>query len=257
MKTVFSSAAVILFTFILSTADYAQVMLGVQGGLSIPNIRGGTNELSQGYTSRSAVNIGIFLEYPLSKNWSVQPEINYDGQGGRRLGLQPITNSELPSNPYGDYYYADFKNVSVLNYLEIPVLLKYTSGEDGLRFQGNLGPFIGFLLNANEESSGNSLIYTDKNRSPLMIPVPPDYQQYVEAPPQSFDATTNVYDSIKKINLGAAGGIGLIYPLSTTQRINFDVRFTYGLTNIQRYSEDGKNHTGNLVISLGYSMRII
>ncbi len=90
-----------------------------------------------------------------------------------------------------------------------------------------------------------------------MVPVPPDYQQYIELPPQSFNATTNVYDSIKKINLGAAGGIGIIYPLGGTQRLNFDVRFTYGLTNIQRYIADGKNHTGNLVISLGYSMRII
>jgi hypothetical protein len=66
-----------------------------------------------------------------------------------------------------------------------------------------------------------------------------------------------VYESLNKINFGAAGGVGIIYLLNTVQRINFDVRFTYGLTNIQKYSEDGKNHTGNLVISMGYSLRII
>jgi len=251
---VFSIA--IFLILVDSTTNLPQVMVGVQGGLSIPKIGGGTNELSQDYTSRSAVNIGIFVEYPITENFSIQSEVNYDGQGGQRTGLQPITNSELPPNPNGPYYYADFRNVSILNYLEIPVLLKYTFGGEGMRFQGNLGPYIGFLLNASEESSGTSLVYTDKNRSPLMIPLPPDYQTYGEAPPQSFNATTNVYDSIKKINVGAAGGIGIIYPLNTNQRISFDVRFTYGITNIQKYSEDGKNHTGNLVISLGYALRI-
>lgn len=256
MKSFIYISITMLFLFFYSKGD-AQVMLGVQGGLSIPNISGGNNELSQGYTSRSAFNIGLFMEYPLNDNFSLQPEINYDGQGGKRTGLQPITNSELPPNPAGPYYYADFKNESILNYLEIPVLLKYTFGGEGLKFQGNIGPYIGFLLNAKEVSSGTSLIYVDKNKTPLMVPVPPDYQHYAELPPQSFDATTDVYDSIKKINLGAAGGIGLIYPIGETQRINLDVRFTYGLTNIQKYAADGKNHTGNVVLSLGYSMRII
>jgi len=41
--------------------------------------------------------------------------------------------------------------------------------------------------------------------------------------------------------------------LNTDQRNNFDVRFTYGLSNIQKYSENGKNHTGNLMMSMGYS----
>jgi Outer membrane protein beta-barrel domain len=255
MKTTPGFLIAALSVLFLSNNNYAQIFLGVQGGLSIPNISGGTNEISQGYTSRSAPNIGIFMEYQLSNNFSIQPEINYDGQGGQRNGLQPITNSELPPNPNGPYYYADFKNVSILNYLEIPVLLKYAFGGESIRFQVNLGPYVGFLLNAKEESSGTSLIYIDKNRTPLMVPLPPDYQQYGEVQ-QSFDATTNVYESLNKINFGAAGGIGLIYPLSATDCINFCVRFTYGFTNIQKYSEDGKNHTGNVVISVGYSRRI-
>ena len=90
-----------------------------------------------------------------------------------------------------------------------------------------------------------------------MVPIAPDYQQYAEAPPQSFHATTNIKDSIHKFNIGAAGGVAIIYPLNTAQQINFDVRFTYGFSNIQVYAADGKNHTGSLVISLGYSIKII
>ncbi len=256
MKSFIYISIAMLFVSFSSNVD-AQTYLGIQGGLSIPDISGGNNELSQGYTSRTAINAGIFLEYPLNENFSIQPEINYDGQGGKRAGLQPITNTELPPNPASPYYYADFRNESILNYLEIPVLLKYTFGGEGLKFQGNIGPYIGFLLNAKEVSSGTSLVYVDKNKTPLMVPVPPDYQTYVELPPQSFDATTDVYDSLKKINLGAAGGVGIIYLITGTQRINLDVRFTYGFTNIQKYAADGKNHTGNVVLSLGYSMRII
>jgi Outer membrane protein beta-barrel domain len=254
MRTMIKFSLPFMIALFLSPINYSQVLIGLQGGLSIPSIGGGTNELSEGYTSRRAPNFGIFMDIPLNRNFSIQTAINYNGQGGQRNGLQPITNTSLPPNPNGQYYYADFNNVSILNYLEIPVLLKYTWGGDKLKFQGNFGPYFGFLLNAKEETSGTSLIYTDKNGTPLMVPVPPDYQQYVQAPPQSFDATTNIFDSIHNFNFGAAGGIGIIFPFGQVQQLNLDIRFTYGFTNIQVYPEDGKNHTGSLVISLGYSL---
>jgi len=34
-----------------------------------------------------------------------------------------------------------------------------------------------------------------------------------------------------------------------------DARFEYGLINIQKYSQDGSNNTGNLLLSLGYAHR--
>ncbi len=102
----------------------AQTTLGVLIGPSVPNLSGGTNELSQGYVSRLALHFGITVERDLNERFSIQPELMFDQQGGQRNGLKPFT---LPT---GGYHYADFKNASILNYLEVPVLLRYKFGAD-------------------------------------------------------------------------------------------------------------------------------
>lgn len=70
---------------------------------------------------------------------------------------------------------------------------------------------------------------------------------------QSFDANNDVTSNIKRFNFGITGGIGF------TEEIGFgelflDVRGAYGLTNVQKYSKDGKSHNGYVLIALGYSI---
>ena len=83
---------------LLTTHTFAQApWLGVHGGLSIPDLRGGNgNQLSTGYTSRLAANVGLQAEWPVYHRFSLQVELNFAGQGGQRNGIQPITN--LPSS---------------------------------------------------------------------------------------------------------------------------------------------------------------
>ncbi len=252
-----SISPILLFSicFLLFQTSSAQVRIGVQGGLSVPELSGGNNELSQGYTSRLAPNFGITAEFAVTDRFSIQPQIIFDGQGGQRNGLQPITSTELPPLPSGGYYYASFKNTSILNYIEIPVLAKYTFGSDGLGFDVSAGPYVGFLLNATQNTNGTSTIFIDKNGTPLEVQIAGG--GYIPLPPQSFNASTDVASSIHKINFGIAGGAGITFPVMGRTRISLDVRGLYGLTDIQRYAQDGTSHTGNLIISVGYSYELI
>ncbi len=234
----------------------AQTSIGIMGGRSVPNISGGTNELSQDYVSRIAPHFGITIEHDLSDRFSIQPGIIYDGQGGQRNGFQPITSTSLPPLPSGGYYYADFNNTAILNYIEVPVLVRYKFDAFQLHFQVNAGPYAGYLLNATQKTGGTSLIYVDKNRDPLMVPVPPAYTTYVQAPAQSFDASTDVTSSINRFNAGIEGGAGILLPVSDSQTLSLEIHGLYGLTNIQRYAIDGTNHTGNLLLSMGYSFEM-
>ncbi|HVU99355.1 MAG TPA: porin family protein [Puia sp.] len=227
--------------------------LGLKGGISIPNLTGGGgNPLSDNYSSRLAANFGIFAEHRLHGHWSLQAELNYAGQGGKRDGLQPI--SDLPPElaqmvPPGSFLYAKFKNKAILDYLELPILAKLTWGTPW-QFYVNAGPYAGYLLHAKEKTSGASLIYADpQGQQPLGT-------QYGPVPPQDFAATTDVTSSIKRWNVGVTGGIGVAKPLGTRNKIFFDTRFEYGFINIQKYKEDGKNNTGNVLLSLGYAYRL-
>ena len=234
----------------------AQLRIGIQGGMSVPNLSGGTNEVSQGYTSRFAPSFGLFGDYKLNNNLHLQAEINFDGQGGQRNGIQPITSSDIPIQPPNGYFYANFKNVSVLNYIEVPITLEYVFGNSTLKYFIDAGPYFGYLLNAKEITSGTSTIYIDKYGSPLMIPVPPTYQTLAPIPPQSFNATTDIYSSLNKVNAGLTGGAGIIYPISDSQNLILEVKGLYGLTTIQKYSADGKSHTGNLIVEAGYEFNL-
>lgn len=260
MKDTMEKTSLILLGLLFFAGAYslvnAQTNIGILGGRSVPNISGGTNELSEDYVSRIAPHLGITIEHDLSDRFSIQPGIIYDGQGGKRNGLQPITSTPLPPNPSGGYYYADFNNTAVLNYIEVPVLVRYKFDALQLHFQINAGPYAGYLLNATQKTSGTSLIYVDKNRSPLMIPVPPSYATYVQAPAQSFDANTDVTGSINRFNAGIEGGAGILLPLSDSQTLSLEIHGLYGLTNIQKYAVDGTNHTGNLLLSMGYSFEL-
>jgi len=251
--------AILLFEFIsvfflMVHASTAQIRIGIQGGLSVPDLSGGNNEISQGYTSRLAPNFGITAEFAVTNRFSIEPQINFDGQGGQRIGVQPITTVDLPPLPTGGYYYASFKNMSILNYIEVPVLAKYKFGFGGIAFQINAGPFVGFLLNATEKTSGTSFIYTDKNGTVLVEPN--GNGGYDPVPPQSFDASNNVTSSLHELNFGVAGGVGIILPVGYGESFTVDLRGLYGLTNVQKYTQDGTSHTGNLIVSVGYSLNL-
>lgn len=250
MKIAISIPAFLAILLAALQPSQAQTQIGIHGGLSVPDLSGGNNEISRGYTSRLAPNFGIAANFRITRNFSIQPEINFDGQGGQRNGLQPVTSTNLPPLPSGGYYYADFKNTSILNYLEIPILAKYTFGRKGVRFYVNAGPYFGYLLNATQKTIGSSSIYTDRNKTPLEIPN--GTGGYTPLPPQSFEASSGVTSSLHRMNFGIAGGVGVIVPVTTRGGISLDLRGLYGFVDVQKYAVDGTSHTGNLMLTVGY-----
>jgi hypothetical protein len=244
---------IILMALVSGHAMSQATWLGLKGGLSIPDLSGGGgNPLSENYTSRLAFNFGVLSDFKVHNNFSLQVELNYAGQGGKRDGIQPIT--DLPPSlsqglPAGTYLYANFKNKAVLDYLELPIMAKLRWGRL-FGYYVNAGPYLGYLLHAAEKTKGTSLIYEDPNGQ-----VPLTEQGY-PVPPQNFDANTDITSSIKRFNVGVTGGGGIDWKLDPKDKIFFDARFEYGFINIQKYSVDGKNNTGNVLLSLGYAHRL-
>jgi hypothetical protein len=232
-----------------------EIHIGVKAGVSIPNLVGGsTQEITRDYKSRVASTYGGFVDLGINKHASIQLEIDYAMQGGRRNGVQPITAPipGLPPLPPGTYFFADFKNTAKLNYVEFPVMLKYSwrkREKPGIYVNG--GPYFGYLVKATQVTRGSSTIYLDKNKTPLLLP--PLGQPL---PPMPFDADTNVTSSLHRYNIGITGGGGLTFPAGKGS-VFLDARVAYGLTTLQKNTlTDGSSRTGNLVISLGYAFRV-
>ncbi|MBK9153543.1 MAG: PorT family protein [Chloracidobacterium sp.] len=250
-------AAVTILPALFSSDSAAQnddekSYFGIRGAISLPNIvGGGDQEITRNYRSRTAANFGAFVEVGITKNLSIQPEVDFASQGGKRSGIQPIT-SPLPGlpPPPGQYYFGDFENTAILNYIEVPVMAKYTFVPDrNQSFYLLGGPYAGFLINAKTKTRGSSTLYIDNSGTPLLLP--PANQPL---PPISFDADTDVTDSIKRFNFGITAGGGVKFRHSSKNHFFVEARGAYGLTTIQRDPVTaGESHTGNLLISFGYA----
>lgn len=225
---------------------------GLRFGISVPDIKGNT-EQSKGYSSRLAPYFGLSLTKRLSSSFNLQTEVNYSPQGGKRNGLQPVDASQLDGGtlPPGTVVYANFKNETRLNYLEVPLLAQYYISKPGktkaMFYLVNLGPYLAFRIKAKTVTSGTSQLYLDsKGEVPLTLPDGSGLS------PQSFDQTTNIKDEIKALSAGIIGGFGAGYDYGG-HRFFIEARFTRGLTNIQTHPEiNGSNKTGSLIFSAGY-----
>jgi Outer membrane protein beta-barrel domain len=225
-----------------SGADFS---LGILGGLNIPRLSGGNgNELSRDYTSRSGLAFGLIASLGLGPHFALTADLLYSSEGGKRNGVQAIDASSInPQVPAGTYFYANFNNQSILNYAELPVMVKYIIPfNKSQKVYVDFGPYVGFLLNAKQETSGSSIIYADRAQT---MPI-------VETA-QSFNASTDITSDINTVNFGLTGGAGFTQMFNSSE-VFLDVRGAYGLTVIQKVSANGNSHNGNLLIDLGYAL---
>ena len=234
----------VLLGFVLTVAGVAAtgpVWLGVHGGISIPDLRGSETDIfSQGFTSRLGPFFGVSAEFELASRFSLVTGLNYTSQGGQRTGLQIIT--DIPSGVPSDMpLYANFKNETILDYIELPLLGRMTFGNK-VRFFLTAGPYVGYLVRAKAVTSGSSLIYLDEAGTQPIVPSP-----------ISFDAKTDVIDSLKRWNAGLYGGVGVGFMVGPGD-IVLEAHFQLGLLRIQKdVATSGDTKTGAVVVSVGYS----
>lgn len=251
MKLKFTFITAMIFAMMSLQQAYSQshVFLGLQGGIGIPNLHTGSNssEVSSGYSSRLGPYFGIFGEFRLGPEFSIQPEINYSSQGGKKNGEQAIPAQQFnPSAPAGMYVYANYKSVAKLNYIEVPVLAKFTFPlSSHFNLLVDAGPYVGFLFKAEDVTSGSSNIYLDKGET---TPVP-------GVGTQNFNGSNNIKDQLKSTNFGIQGGIGFSYNLNNGY-LFIHGGGNYGLIDIQKNTQDGKNNTGAATVTVGYALRI-
>ena len=110
----------------LNSINAQNVTFGVKGGLNLASIDRYINGQPDP-KFRTSFHIGGFVEAPLWNKFSLQPELLYSGQGFR-------------------IKYSDEVYVQKLNYLNLPILLKYYISE---RLSVETGPQMGVLISSN------------------------------------------------------------------------------------------------------------
>jgi hypothetical protein len=228
-----------------------QVDIGLKAGLCIPNLTSADsdNPINSGYSSRVDVDAAILVEIYLTRHFSLQPQLEYSSQGGKKSGSQafPVPSNledQFPPGQAPTYLYANYRSEARLNYLLLPVLAKWRF-DLGHRLGGYIaaGPFAALLLNATNRTRGSSMIYLDPKLAQVLSPVV-----------QSFDADNNISNDLHRVNTGISGHLGIDYRMMRSS-IFIEAGGNYGFVNIQEDPANGKNQTGAAIIQLGYQFR--
>jgi hypothetical protein len=120
----------------ITFASQAQsIKYGVKAGASLTNFSG---KDSDGYKNKFGFNGGVVANFGLNDMFSIQPEVLYSMKGAKADGTDVRLN---------------------LNYIDVPVLAKISTGETGLFFE--LGPQVGFLASAKAKDDNASVNYKD------------------------------------------------------------------------------------------------
>lgn len=109
-----------------SSSNAKKIKIGAKAGLNVSSIKVTDEEETFKTKSRTSFHIGLVAEIPVLDKFSFQPELVYSAQGGE------IT---------------DFEELYKLDYLNLPLLVKYAVTEN---ISVAIGPQIGFLLSAKQ-----------------------------------------------------------------------------------------------------------
>jgi hypothetical protein len=160
-------------------------------------------------------HIGGFAEIELSDMFSLQPEILYSTQG---------TKSEQ-----NFYFPSGGLNIDLtqkLSYLNIPIMAKLYLVEN---FYIEVGPQIGFLLTAEQIGEASGSIYGQ---------------------PYTSSETIDNKDSLNSTDYGLNMGLGI----KLSERFGAGVRYSLGLSNIDKETKNSEVNNRNIGISLMYNL---
>jgi hypothetical protein len=225
---------------------YAQhaIYIGAKAGISIPNLRAGSdNPLVNGFSTSLGADFGVLAEFKINRWLSIQPEIDYSQEGGKRDGLQPLINP-FPDIVNQPYLYANYKSAVRLNYLMIPVMAKFSFKLSGkFNFYTNVGVFGGLLLGGKTMLGDSSHIYLD--------PAGTQEQTYYPNAVFAFNDNENIKDSLKNFNAGVILFIGFSYNIGNG-KIFIEGGGNYGIIGVQKNPDNGTNYAGAITAHLGY-----
>jgi hypothetical protein len=220
MKKIFLSAF-LLGTFGLMNAQNTEgnngdrVKFGVKTSV---NYFTNTGDVSEDLDYNLAPQAGAYVNIPFGKYFAVQPELNYTRVGSKE-------SSYAPENEVGTYF-AKHTNQTVLDYISLPVMLKFYPAKG---FNIEVGPQLAYNIYAKNIES--------------------DFQSTVLGPVKN-EIKTDIQDDINELDFGVNFGLG--YELQDTG-LNFGARYYMGISNIVKESENADVKNSGFTLGVGYS----
>ena len=204
MKTAMQILTTLALLVVTALSVSAQATIGFKAGFNSNNVY--TTEtlgaLAPDFNATNQVHFGIVTDIPVAGGFSVQPEFNYITKGFTlNQGLDaPLFGVELPVGVTAETQFS---------YLEVPLLAKYSFGQNSVRPYLVAGPTFGYATSGKIETRANAIIDINLGTTKLNLDNI-DYQRF---------------------EVGATIGGGLQFDLGTV-RAFADARYARGFTEL-------------------------
>ena len=194
-----------------------EIKFGAKVGLNLSNLTGDYPTEIDEHNSKLGFHIGGFAEYPINEQFTLQPELLFSTQGNT-YGFKDYYGS-------GSYYDGVDYNLK-LNYLNIPVILKYKVIE---KLSIDFGPQIGYLMSAKTK-----IDVTEDSRDPS--------QNYSVEIDMLNDGTYDIGGTTVQVKSSAnrldfSLNLGASYDIS--EKIFLQGRYNLGLSTVDKNSTNG------------------
>ncbi len=141
MKVLTKLCFLVGFLLVIQGVSAQSLSFGGKLGVNIANMEFSEDGLTIEPDSKMGLNIAAILNVGLTDAFSVQPEVNFIQKG-----------YTLDFELFDETVESDF----IINYLEVPVLGKYSFGTDQLMGFVEAGPTVGFAMSAKTVTDGDS-----------------------------------------------------------------------------------------------------
>ncbi len=156
MKKAQLIASLFALGILTTTALQAQVAVGLRGGVNFGSVDQTDllNELTPEFESITGLTAGIYAELPLGRQLAFRPELAFTQKG---FGLSQEVGVDLFEVPLP----VGVRAQSVFDYLELPLLMKVSFGEQAIKAYLTAGPSVGYALGGRLKTRSTGLLELD------------------------------------------------------------------------------------------------
>ncbi|MBK6565220.1 MAG: PorT family protein [Saprospiraceae bacterium] len=190
------------FLFLVNNQIIAQISVGVKTGVHFGDARveGFADSYIPELETYSGFTAGVNVEIPMLNGFSFRPEINYVEKGFRTMAEIGFSDIDIPVG-------AGIK--TRLQYVEAPLLFKYSVGTEKAKFYAIAGPSFAYAADGFVRPVVRALI---------------DFN----LPRQDLNLSNDIY---RRWDISATGGLGGEWKAGNG-KIFADLRYTYGFANV-------------------------
>ena len=211
MKKIILSLAVLASAAGAANAQTG-IKVGLKGGFNGSTFSGSD---SKGSEYKAGFAAGGFVNFGVSDNFSIQPELLYSQKGASQDGVSYLSGTTVKT---------DGTAKTTLGYLDVPIMFRYNIGQDGKGFFIEVGPQGSFVLHQRSfvEDGGGSQVGSSNTST----------------------------DQLNKVVVGYVGGLGY----QITSGLQLGLRYTGDLSQVAKDGNGNANiHNSVFQFQVGYA----